>query len=147
MMSVNLMFHISSALAFLLLIYLLLRQEQRLRFHAELWAALAGGKTRKPVLVDWPQRFFERLCQAWQVPFSWPAGHREATAQKIDPAVWVACHAALGIRAIEGQEGLRLRVLVNRPDLAGEWPTALARALGGRFTVELWPFEAKKSQG
>lgn len=142
MMSVNLIFHISSGLAFFILIYFLLRQQRSLRFHAELWAYLSEHEARRPVLVDWPRRFFERLSQAWQFPLQWPETS-EAAAQRIDPKAWVACHAALGIRAIERGEGQRLRVAVNRPELAGEWPSLLSQALGNRFVVEVRAFEGR----
>ncbi len=133
MMSVNLMFHLSSVLVFFVLIYFLLRQQQRLRFHERLWALI--GSRQSSVRVDWPRGFLESLCQAWQLAFSWDSG--PGIAQRIDPKAWVDCHLALGIIAIRSPREGQLLVEIREPDPNGQWQKTLEAALSGRYRVEL----------
>ncbi len=127
------MFHLSSALVLIGMTYWILALQARLRFQQRIWQALHSSQ--RQLLIDWPERFFMRLSQAWNLSLEGEA--LTVDPLRIDLQAWVRCHAALGVRSIVRGPGSHIRVCVTHPDPAGFWQEQLRLAMNTRITVEV----------
>jgi hypothetical protein len=126
--SFNLVFHVASALACVLLIYALLRLQGLVRFHGQLWQSL--DPARKIVQLDWPALFLQRFGKALDIPVEGLSEKGQPC--RIQMGVWVAAHVHVEAR--------------NR-DETGTWSRQLEEALGGAVHIHLQTKEIKSIQG
>lgn len=131
--SFNLVFHIASALACVLLIYALLRLQALVRFHAQLWQS--QDPTRRAVQLDWPVLFLQRFGKALDIPLEGTTD--KGLPQRIEMKAWVAAHLALGFRRFSFQEGAGLTIETREADPSGAWSGKLEEALGGTVKISL----------
>ncbi len=132
--SLNLVFHLVSALVLIVLVWALLRQQKTQSFERKLWLSL--DSTQKTVYVDWPHSFFRALGSAWGIKVSWDSSVL-AQPTRIDLRTFVLCHVELGFIAVELIEPKSLRLLVRQEDGEGLWGKRLEEALSHHFRIEL----------
>jgi hypothetical protein len=132
--SVNLIFHVVSALTFVLLIWYLLHLQAQRAFLRMLLSSLTLAQPR--VVVDWPQAFVRKLASAQGLPFSSEAKDM-GQAQRIDVKLWAEVHATLGLESVEWQKG-SLRLGVRRSSGADleSWRLRLEASLQGKMKIE-----------
>ena len=131
MVSVNLIFHLSSALILGFLIWYLLGLQTRLRIHAQLWICLQ--KETRQIRVERPDIFFANLTTALSIELHWDAPRLPPQKIQVDP--WVHAHAALGIQAISCAEANRLAIRVNRANDLGTWKQKLEASLQNTIQI------------
>lgn len=132
MVSVNLIFHVVSALTFAILIWYLLHLQAQLSFLRTLNDSLSLSQAK--VILDWPQNFFRRFAGAQGIVFE-EKGKHVGTPQKMDLKLWAEAHAALGIRSIDWDEN-RVRLSVRRTADLDSWGPRLEASLQGKIKVE-----------
>ncbi len=134
MVSVNLIFHVVSALTFVLLIWYLLHMQAQLTFLRTLVSSLTQAQPK--VVVDWPQAFLRKFAAAQGLSF---VSHvkTEGKAQKIDVRLWAQLHASLGVELIEFHEkSLRLKVRQSESSELEAWRSRLESSLQGKIKIE-----------
>ncbi len=134
-LSFNLVFHVASALASVLLIYALLRLQSLVRFHGQLWQSL--DPSRRAVQLDWPALFLQKLGQAFQIPVDGLG--EKGQPQKINVNAWVTAHTQLGFQRISWQAESTLLLVTRQQDTTGQWVENLEKALGGQIKIQLKP--------
>ncbi|MCX6129671.1 MAG: hypothetical protein NTX25_11495 [Proteobacteria bacterium] len=136
-LSFNLVFHLASGLACVLLIYGLIRMQAQIQFHSQLWKSL--DPAQKSILVDWPGVFLVKLGRVLNFPVEGLPS--QGKPQRIEMKSWLMAHFELGIQRITWLEDhtLSLKVRVNHP--GDHWATILQKALGGEVKVR---FEVPK---
>lgn len=132
MVSVNLIFHVVSALTFVALIWYLLYLQAQLSFLRTLMNSLS--LTQPKVLVDWPSGFLKKFASAQGLAFR-SSGPESPAAQKIDLKAWSELHAALGLVAIDWA-GDVLRLTVRRNQDLESWGSRLETMLQGKMKIE-----------
>ncbi|RZA23731.1 MAG: hypothetical protein EOP10_11910 [Proteobacteria bacterium] len=133
MVSVNLIFHVVSALTFVLLIWYLLHMQAQLTFLRTLVSSLTQSQPK--VVVDWPQAFLRKFAAAQGLPFISQV-KTDGQAQKIDVKLWAELHASLGIEAIEFHEGsLRLKLRRSGDSELESWRSRLESSLQGKIKI------------
>ena len=139
MVTLNLVFHVTAAVAFLGLALLWTRSRAREKLAAELMARRWGPPR---VVVDWPQQFLVRFTAAFQIPLeeTGSAAPQRDEPAKIAPGPWVSLHCSCGIRGVRLTAGPPWQVEVSVaqcPDDAPQWAHRLAEALGGRIQATI----------
>lgn len=132
MVSVNLIFHVVSALTFAALIWYLLHMQAQLTFLRTLTDSLTLKQPK--VVVDWPHAFLRKFAAAQAIPFV-QSGAESPAAQKMDLKAWAEAHARLGVQAIDWA-GDRLRLTVRRNEDLESWGPRLEGALQGKIKIE-----------
>ncbi len=132
MVSVNLIFHVVSALTFAILIWYLLQVQSQLSFLRVLSDSLTQSQAK--VVVDWPEAFLRKFAAAQGIAYL-DQGKASHAAQKIDVKLWAELHAKLGIQAIERNERL-IRLTVRKNADLPEWGSRLESSLQGKMSVE-----------
>jgi hypothetical protein len=131
--SFNLVFHVASALACVLLIYALLRLQSLVRFHGQLWQSL--DPARPMVQLDWPVLFLQRFGKALEVPVEGMAEKGQPC--RIEMGPWVAAHLELRFTRITWTSTQEIVLETRTPDPSGDWSRKLEEALGGAVRVQL----------
>ena len=132
MVSVNLIFHVVSALTFAALIWYLLHMQAQLTFLRTLSDSLTLKQPK--VVVDWPHIFLRKFAAAQAIPFI-QSGNESPAAQKMDLKAWAEVHAKLGLLAIEWA-GDRLRLTIRRNEDLESWGPRLEDVLQGKIKIE-----------
>lgn len=132
MVSVNLIFHLVSALTFAALIWYLLQMQAQLTFLRTLTDSLT--LTQAKIVVDWPHAFLRKFAAAQAISFE-QSGAEGPPAQKMDLKTWAEVHAQLGIQSIECL-GDRIRLRVRRNEDLESWKSRLESALQGKIAIE-----------
>ncbi|WP_141735839.1 hypothetical protein [Oligoflexus tunisiensis] len=141
--SFNLVFHVASALACVLLIYALLRLQGLVRFHGQLWQSL--DPARKLVQLDWPALFLQKFGRALDIAVEGSPDKGQPCRIQMGP--WVAAHLELRFTRIFWKSPEELLVETHRPDATGTWSQKLEDALGGAVRVQLQSFAVQSNQG
>jgi hypothetical protein len=131
--SFNLVFHVASALACVLLIYALLRLQSLVRFHGQLWQSL--DPARPVVQLDWPTLFLQKFGKALDIPVEGLTEKGQPC--RIQMGTWVAAHLELRFTRILCSSAQELVVEIRKPDPSGDWSRKLEEALGGAMRVQL----------
>ncbi len=143
MVSFNLVFHVASALACVLLIYALLRLQSLVRFHGQLWQSL--DSSRPIVQLDWPTLFVQKFGKTLEIPVEGVAEKGQPT--RIQMGVWVAAHLELRFTRIVYSSAQEIVVEARNPDRTGAWAQKLEEALGGAIRVQLKAPAIKSNEG
>ncbi len=138
--SVNLIFHIVSAITFVILIWYLLHLQSQLGFLREVMASLASGQSR--VKVDWPDVFLKRLAAALGIAFQ--TSGQKLPPQKIDIKLWAEANRELGLTSIRWSVPTLGLGVAREPDLSG-WQARLEESFGGKIKIE-WSKASAKVQ-
>jgi hypothetical protein len=141
--SFNLVFHIASAIACVLLIYALLRLQSLVRFHGQLWQSL--DPARKLVQLDWPVLFLQKFGRALDI--SMEGSPDKGQPCRIQMGPWVAAHLELRFARIVWKSSQELTVETRRPDATGAWSQKLEDALGGAVRVQLQTSAVQSNEG
>jgi len=141
--SFNLVFHVASALACVLLIYVLLRLQGLVRFHGQLWQSL--DPTRRIVQLDWPALFLQRFGKALSIPVEGMAD--KGLPCRIQMGVWAEAHLQLRFTRILWQSAQDVLIEVRNRDETGAWTRQLEEALGGAVKVQLQTTAIKSIEG
>ncbi|MDQ3230324.1 MAG: hypothetical protein M3Q07_00770 [Pseudobdellovibrionaceae bacterium] len=141
MVSFNLVFHVGSAVACLLLIYALLRLQSLVRFHGQLWQSLDPARTL--VHLDWPALFLQRFGKALDIPVE--GSSEKGQPCRIQMGVWTAAHLQLRLTRIVWTSAHDVSVEVRNHDATGTWSRQLEEALGGAVKVQLQTREMKST--
>lgn len=142
MVSVNLIFHIVSAVIFVALIWYLLHLQTQVAFLRELTSSLTVHQTK--LKVDWPEAFLRRFAEAYGIRFvsSAPAETRAQSApQKIDLKLWSEAQNSLGLESIEWS-GDRCRLEVRQKLDLESWRVRLEASFQGKILFDLSPSSA-----
>jgi hypothetical protein len=131
--SFNLVFHVASALACVLLIYALLKLQSLVRFHGQLWQSL--DPARPLIQLDWPTLFLQKFGKALEIPLEGITEKGQPC--RIQMGTWVAAHLALRFTRIICSSAHEVVVEVRNPDPTGTWTSKLEEALGGKVRVQL----------
>jgi len=151
--SVNLIFHIVSALTFVVLIWYLLHLQSQVAFLRDLTGSLSSAHPK--LKVDWPEAFVRRLAEAYGISFQLlPAVGADAKLQKLPPQkidirLWAELHQQLGLEAIEWSAA-RCRLRVRRNLDLDQWAARLEASLQGKISVEWsasFSFASSSSKG
>ncbi len=150
MVSVNLIFHIVSAITFVTLIWYLLHLQAQVAFLRELANSL--GSRQAKLKVDWPEGFVKRFAGAYGIRFAalTDAAGPQPKAQalpplRIDVRLWAELHQALELESIEWS-GTRCRLKVKRDIELEAWRMRLETSLQGKITFE-WSTSSASSKG
>ncbi|MBC7533510.1 MAG: hypothetical protein H7318_18215 [Oligoflexus sp.] len=142
MVSVNLIFHIVSAVTFVALIWYLLHLQTQMAFLRELTLSLTAHQIK--LRVDWPEAFLRHFAEAYGIRFvsSVPAKTRAQSApQKIDLKLWSEAQNSLGLESIEWS-GDRCRLEVRQKLDLESWRVRLEASFQGKILFELSPSSA-----
>jgi hypothetical protein len=131
--SFNLVFHVASALACVLLIYALLRLQSLVRFHGQLWQSLDSA--RPLIQLDWPALFLSKFGKALAIPVEGPAEKGQPC--RIEMGTWVAAHLELHFTRIHWSSAQELVIEARTHDRTGSWGKKLEEALGGAVRVHI----------
>lgn len=132
MPSINLLFHVSSALTFAFLIWYLLRLQSKLRTHSQLMACFRSEQ--KSVLVDWPDTFLQGFCETFGIELEWQ--RERLPPQRIEREPWVKAHADLAIQSIRCPDAERCVVRVARSRDLESWKSKLEASLQNKLRIE-----------
>lgn len=141
MPSINLLFHVSSALTFAFLIWYLLRLQSRLRTHSQLLACFRSDQ--KSILVDWPDAFLRSLCETFGIEFDWQ--RERMPPQRLERDPWVKAHAALAIQRIGCRDAGSCVVRIARPADLDSWKSRLETSLQNKLRIE-WDIAASPEE-
>ncbi|MBC7659226.1 MAG: hypothetical protein H7249_05910 [Chitinophagaceae bacterium] len=131
MVSVNLIFHIVSAITFVVLIWYLLHVQSQMVFMRQLLRSLANpGRTVK---VDWPEAFLKRFASVQGIAFQ--SNGVKVPPQKIDLRIWTELHTQLEIERIDWAAPV-CRLQVRQESELKSWGERLEASLQGKITVE-----------
>lgn len=139
-MSINLVFHVASALAFLLLIIYLLKLQAQVQFSRLMWRSL--DPQRSKVYVDWPENFLAKLGEAWDVNLEGESPKTKPC--KIHLETWLRAGAQLTIVAMRWSAGNQMILIVRKLPPPGQWEADLEKALSQTIKVSL-VVEGKRS--
>jgi hypothetical protein len=141
--SFNLVFHIASALACVLLIYALLKLQSLVRFHGQLWQSL--DPAYRIVQLDWPTLFLHRFGKALSIPVEGLADKGQPC--RIQMGVWVEAHLQLRFSRILWKSTQDVFIETCNRDESDSWRGRLEEALGGMVKVQLQTAAIKSSEG
>jgi hypothetical protein len=141
--SFNLVFHVASALACVLLIYALLRLQSLVRFHGQLWQSL--DPVRPLVQLDWPTLFLHKFGSALEIPVEGVTEKGQPC--RIQMGAWVAAHLELRFTRILWLSAQEIVIEARNQDQSGSWPQKLQEALGGAVRVQLKTPAIQSSEG
>ena len=137
MVSVNLIFHIASAITFVVLIWYLLHLQSQMVLMRQLVTSLTSPQQK--IKIDWPEAFLKRFAEVLGIRFQ--SNGSKLPPQKIDLRLWTELHYTLGIEAIEWSAP-RCLLRVRREIELNSWRERLEASLQGKITIEWSPTTA-----
>lgn len=141
MMSMNLVFHVFSALLAFVLAWFLMRMRNNARFSMELIEGARAGQKQAKIYFDTPYRFLKRFTDIMRISFE----HDEICASttqlvKIDGSALLKLCLENGVTSIKmispDKKQTTLGFLVNSAG-AGPVGEKLAAVFNGKFKIEL----------
>lgn len=144
MLSLTLVFHVVSALAFLVCIVWIVRLNQERRFWRQIWEASRANPQKKWIL-DWPHSFLRKICHTMGCRFE-SSAHADRPC-RIQLQVWIELDRLARIEGIRLEKQNKLLIFLAN-NLASqqqsEWVSRLEDSLEQQYEIQILSAQRQK---